>query len=228
MLSRVSDEHTYRPLAHPQSSGEFFGWRVKAVRERHGWTQDELSRRLAEVGRPTDRAVIARIESGGRRARNASFEEVLAFAAALGVSPLALLIPTLGVLEIAPKIALPVELARAWITGDAPLRPEDREIYGSFLPHLGARGRRLREDVEELLKGDARQLQRKEARALLRAFLEEERQRFEDRRRDLPDWVSDQGTLELALGDADKNLRMVDTVLEVVDKLDEKFEKEEQ
>jgi transcriptional regulator with XRE-family HTH domain len=65
-----------------------FGKRVRAQREGGGFTQRELSERLAELGIKLDTSAITRIESGSREPR---LKEAFAIALALGVSLTALL-----------------------------------------------------------------------------------------------------------------------------------------
>lgn len=66
--------------------------RIKSVRERHQWTQQQLADRMKAIGNGAkiDRSTIAKVESLNRAV---TVDEVFWFAAALDVSPLALLLP---------------------------------------------------------------------------------------------------------------------------------------
>jgi transcriptional regulator with XRE-family HTH domain len=70
--------------------GRRVGDQVRRVRSERGWTQADLSRQLRAVGRPIPVASVGRLESGDRRV---DVDDLLALAAALDVSPLALLLP---------------------------------------------------------------------------------------------------------------------------------------
>ncbi|MCT7369326.1 helix-turn-helix domain-containing protein [Mycolicibacterium llatzerense] len=65
-----------------------FGKRVRAQREGAGFTQRELSERLAELNVKLDTSAITRIENGSREPR---LKEAFAIALALGISLTALL-----------------------------------------------------------------------------------------------------------------------------------------
>lgn len=67
-----------------------FGHQVRAQREAHGWTQQELSDRLAEHGFKLHQTGVARIEKGERPT---SVEETFILAGVFGVPPVALLAP---------------------------------------------------------------------------------------------------------------------------------------
>lgn len=60
------------------------------MRRERELTQDDLSKRLALLGRPMPTASIGRLESGDRRV---DVDDLMALAYALDVSPLALLLP---------------------------------------------------------------------------------------------------------------------------------------
>jgi transcriptional regulator with XRE-family HTH domain len=115
------------PIEHTEP-GVIFGRRVAQVRRHHGWTQAELAKRMSDLGWNVDQAAIARIESKkpSTRAQNVRLAEVLALAAALGVSPLFLFLPIEDNEEV--KIAglrLRAWEVREWVRGLRPLRPED-------------------------------------------------------------------------------------------------------
>jgi len=66
------------------------GANVKRIRGDIGFTQADLSRSLAQNGHPIPVSSIGRIETGDRRVE---VDDLVALALALGVSPLALLLP---------------------------------------------------------------------------------------------------------------------------------------
>jgi transcriptional regulator with XRE-family HTH domain len=104
--------------------GQVLALRVKEARERRGWSQGELAKRVSALGYSLARPVINRIEQGGVRAGNVSVEDLLALAAALGVPPVHLLVPLDDDAELAvtPGVPpLPAREARAWIRGFLPL-----------------------------------------------------------------------------------------------------------
>lgn len=103
---------------------ETFASRLRDVRTRRGWTQQDVSNQLAGLGRPMDRAAIARIEAGERQV---SIDDFVSLAAALGVSPVHLIVPLEGdvSVEIAPEVEVSPRQARQWIRGQAPLRATD-------------------------------------------------------------------------------------------------------
>jgi hypothetical protein len=99
------------------------------------WSLADLARRLLEVQgtKPSTDAVVnqqmvlSRIETGERR--EITVAEFFAIAAALGVSPLALL-PVDGPVLVGGGLRLDAGLFRAWILGMLPLRGADADFYG--------------------------------------------------------------------------------------------------
>lgn len=111
---------------------EVFAARMRYLRKRKDWTQQDLADRLLEMGAPTDRATIARTES---LARGLSLDDGVLYGAALG-GALAHMVgtPTLeqGVgtpIAIAPKVTVPPGRMLQWVRGSMPLRPEDERIF---------------------------------------------------------------------------------------------------
>jgi transcriptional regulator with XRE-family HTH domain len=100
--------------------------RVRELRDRRGLSQAELARRLTELGLRFDRITVAKIERGNR---NVKVGEAVQLAAALGVSPSALLFGGDDELEIAPNLTLPAVFVRAWVRGDVALQPKDAAFY---------------------------------------------------------------------------------------------------
>jgi transcriptional regulator with XRE-family HTH domain len=112
--------------------GQIVARRIKEARKRRGWTQQQLADRLG-VQRPT----ITKIEQGGDRAKNFSVFDLLAFASALGVAPVHLLVPLEDEAEV--RIAdnrdpLPAPIARQWIRGFHLLDDSDFQAWFDQLP----------------------------------------------------------------------------------------------
>lgn len=126
-----------------------FAARVKQLRKRQNLSQQELSDRLAELGWPIHRLTIAKIEKGADgespRANGVTLNDVLAFSAALSVSPVYLMTP-LEDENLALSIgneSVPPSIVQGWIRGDLPLRSSDLAIWIAEQPE-----RRLRERIE--------------------------------------------------------------------------------
>jgi transcriptional regulator with XRE-family HTH domain len=109
---------------------EVFAERMQEVRERRRWSQQELADRLDELGWPTDRSTLARIEG---KSRGVSLNDAVAIAAALGPSLNSMVVPLgspKGVqIELAPKLCVAPSQARSWLRGHGPLREQDRRTY---------------------------------------------------------------------------------------------------
>ena len=88
---------------------------MRLVEARRGVTQAQLADRLRGMGVKMDRASIAKIEARAKRsktkARKVTVEELFLLAAALGVSPLHLVLPLddQSRVEISPTITRPGE-----------------------------------------------------------------------------------------------------------------------
>jgi transcriptional regulator with XRE-family HTH domain len=122
-----------------QNPWEVFGDRVREARDGRGWTQQQLADRMTERGYPIDRTMVLRVEKGRK---HVSLREVFAFAVALDVDPLHLIIPLEddAPVAITERVTLPAVTARKWIRG---------ELLVPFV------------------SGDLRQLPRSELRALV-------------------------------------------------------------
>lgn len=123
------------PIEHTEP-GVIFGQRVREVRMRHRaqrtdglkWTQAELAERVTALGWPIDQAAIARLESQKptTRAQNVRLAEVLAIAAALGVSPMFLFLPLDYNEEVKiGELRFPANHLWRWVRGEEPLRGDD-------------------------------------------------------------------------------------------------------
>lgn len=103
---------------------------LRALRRHRGWTQQELADQLEELGASIDRSTVAKIESGGRRL---TIDEVFLFAAALEVSPLALLLPRREeVIAVAPKLNASSTDVLQWARGVHPLGLTDPAEAGAY------------------------------------------------------------------------------------------------
>ena len=129
----------------PLTIGEVFAKRLRDVREQKQLTQEQLSELLAGLGVSIHRATVAKIENGGTRAENISVRDLLAFAAALNVAPVHLIVPFEDEvlvdgerksvrLAITPRVSAFTSQARGWIRGNNKLRREDDEQ--SFYTHI--------------------------------------------------------------------------------------------
>lgn len=136
-----------------------FGNRVREARlVRKRWSQAELAARVEELGVRCDQGRVAKLE-GGSIAR-LSIRDVFAFALALDVAPLNLLVPLEDELDVdlSPEVrGVPAGLARAWFRGDAVLPPlaaykgTDLHTYLAEMPE-----RDLRELIERSFQGKPR------------------------------------------------------------------------
>ena len=110
---------------------QVFARRVREVRERQRWSQEDLARRLGELGLSMDRAQVARIE---RRDRKVSIDEAFVLAHALSVSPEYMLIPLTSAepeVLITPELAVTPRQARQWLRGRGALAGEDAKTYAT-------------------------------------------------------------------------------------------------
>lgn len=122
---------------------QVFAYRLRDARLTKRWDQQDLAEAMARVGHPINRATISKIEAGARgvggihgsegikagqtRPRNVSLDEAVAFAVALDVPVLSLLLPVIREddVQLAPEVRVDVDTAHAWARGEQPLRPDD-------------------------------------------------------------------------------------------------------
>jgi transcriptional regulator with XRE-family HTH domain len=130
------------------SLAEVVGKRVKALRERHGWDQSELSQRLATVGLEYAQPTISRIERGEREL---STTELFSFAGVLHVSPLELVTPAEDdAVEAAGGVLDPAKL-RGWVRGFAAPPELDALAFYDAMPANERRAFRIA-GVERLVR----------------------------------------------------------------------------
>jgi transcriptional regulator with XRE-family HTH domain len=94
---------------------------LKTFRRLRGWSKAELSRRLAELGRPMSLDVITKIELGKRAV---DVDDLVVLAAALDTSPTRLLLTGTSsgrTLEVTPEVAVSEDSAWRWVRGEQPL-----------------------------------------------------------------------------------------------------------
>jgi transcriptional regulator with XRE-family HTH domain len=133
---------------------------IRAVRELRGLNPQELSDRVAALGRHVNQSSLWKIESGDRRV---DVDDLVALALALGVTPDLLLLRTSdaeSVVELVPGRTATSLDAWRWATGVAPLpgddtprdrfRRENRPHVRDSVP-LALIGRNL--DLLQALKG---------------------------------------------------------------------------
>jgi transcriptional regulator with XRE-family HTH domain len=116
--------------------------RVREVRRRHGWNQQQLAEQMTKAGVAWDRNVVANLETG-RRA-SVGVDELLALAHVLSVAPLSLLIPLddKTPYQLTPTVTKPAEEVRDWAHGVITLNEQgepkwddiDWRIYESEVP----------------------------------------------------------------------------------------------
>ena len=119
--------------------------RVRYLRERLGWSQQDLADRLRNLGAPLDRAGIARLETGKR---GITLDETMRLAYALNVAPVHLMIDTEDEAERMQPVpgaeVSPAE-ARKWVRGEMPLLFQDPRAYLMNVP---------RAEFERTTRGD--------------------------------------------------------------------------
>jgi transcriptional regulator with XRE-family HTH domain len=121
-LARVLDGLETKP-------SDVLARRLAELREKHGWSQRELSVRLAErFGVRVDPATIARIETGDR---DVSLNEAFLLAAALDVPPPLLFLPVNRDVEVdvAPGVSYYPWLVWEWLHGEEPLPGADLRAW---------------------------------------------------------------------------------------------------
>lgn len=109
---------------------EVFPLQLLKWRTRRGLTTQGLAEVMDELGEPMHASAITKIEQGTRKV---SLDEAFAFAAALNVPPVALLLPLDGQrrrVRVTSKSEIHPHLALDWIAGDSPLVSTNRAVIG--------------------------------------------------------------------------------------------------
>lgn len=122
--------------------------RILEIRNEEKLSLPKLAARLADQGSDVTESRLWNIASGRARLQ---FETLIAIAAALEVSPLALLtMPTDGSaeVEILPGVTVSAERWNAWMTGSSPLPGASDTTYAAHHPY-GAPIGRFRGDLDQ-------------------------------------------------------------------------------
>lgn len=126
------------PRRKAERPSDLFVGRLRDLREARGWAQRDFADELAHLGEPTDRAIVARVETGQR---GISLDEAILFAAVLGTSLANMIAPSdiarpesPETIQIAGKLTAPARAVRLWLLGQQPLRPEDVGAWLKAMP----------------------------------------------------------------------------------------------
>jgi transcriptional regulator with XRE-family HTH domain len=115
----------------PERISDVFRRRLKEVRNRRGWSQEELARRLAGAGYQISREKVAKIETS--KTARIDVDDLFAICAVLSVSPLHMLIPLDDESEVNPVPSMPIRARemRAWVRAlpGVPTLPEDAPYW---------------------------------------------------------------------------------------------------
>jgi transcriptional regulator with XRE-family HTH domain len=134
-VRKSSDRRGGQPRPGDKRPGEVFAARLAEVRDRRGWTQVELSKRLRQLGYSLPAEQISRIETGKRGVK---LDDAFALAYALDCSLVHLLVepdanePEIVVVgNVQPERQQDV---RDWISGAGPLLDQDPVEYARQRP----------------------------------------------------------------------------------------------
>lgn len=137
---------------------EALAQRLKALRQRQGFSAQDVADRVREAGGSLDRNAVSKIE-GGRR--GVSLDEAFVLALVLNVAPVHLFVPVTEQAMQVGKWTLPASRVREWVRGRYPLPSQDSRRYLTEVPDeewdavAAAQGRRQAtpEEVIEFFEG---------------------------------------------------------------------------
>lgn len=120
-----------RATAHVETATEVFRYQLDAAMHARGWSQRRLAEELAAIGSRVTRDIIKKIMLGSRQPR---LDEVLEIAAALGTSPLYLVVPQSRVASLAIADLEPLQPVQAegWWLGIEPLPHQNEALFYSL------------------------------------------------------------------------------------------------
>jgi transcriptional regulator with XRE-family HTH domain len=133
----MTQEEPQSAPVEPLTPSTIMARRMRELRERRGWTAEQLASRCAEAGMPSlTRSVIANAESG-RRQGGFTIEEMLTLAYVLDVAPVYLFLPIEAALvSVTPRWVSSVGYVREWVRGNYPLPGQDPRLYQTQRPEV--------------------------------------------------------------------------------------------
>lgn len=131
-----------------------FGIRLRELRQRRGWTQQEVVQRLADHGLVLHQTAIARIETAARPVR---LNEALTLAAVLGVDLPGLLAPSSHNVEIAELEEYSHALTTALL--EARYRVEETARQVTMATHALAQAEAVLDTARKRQRSEQQQLQ---------------------------------------------------------------------
>jgi transcriptional regulator with XRE-family HTH domain len=119
-----------------QKPSDIAARRIRELRKRHGWTQQQLTNRLNHLGAQIDRVGVAKVELGQRKL---PLDEVFWFAQALSVAPVNLLAPIADdqqdePIELGANFSCSPAEMRRWVRGQQHFPFQDPRVYYTEVP----------------------------------------------------------------------------------------------
>ena len=132
--------------------GEMVAVRMKELRKKRGWSQEQLANELDRHEVPINRTTIAKMEAHPQstRAENISLVNVLALGIVLGVNPVELFSPqNPDVWLRVGETLIPPRQLRQWLRQQQPLREQDSKWYDTEIPEEEWQDQvaRIRQDI---------------------------------------------------------------------------------